>query len=135
MNDYYLQATFITGSSCSGLDHYGLLARAPDPDKGYVFEFSCDGHYRLYTWDGKNYHALQEWHTRCIHHRPVANQTNIMGIWMKGTTLRVYANGFKLAEFTDSTFDQGQFGLVIGSVNTNNFTVNVDQVAYWDLNP
>jgi hypothetical protein len=132
LKDYYLQATFITGGACSGLDHYGLLARAPDPNKGYVLEFSCDGHYRLYKWDGKNYTALQEWHTTSTIHTG-ANQTNIMGIWMKGTTLRVYANGFKLAEFTDSTYNQGQFGLVIGSVNTNNLTVNVDQVAYWDF--
>ncbi len=132
MNDYYLQGTFITGSTCSGLDRYGLLARAPDPSKGYVLEFSCDGHYRLYIWDGKNYTALQEWKaTTSIKTGP--NQTNIMGLWMKGTNLRVYANGFKLAEFTDSTFDHGQFGLVIGSAETNNLTIYVDQVAYWDL--
>ncbi len=132
LKDYYLQATFITGTACSGLDHYGLLARAPDPNSGYVLEFSCDGHYRLYKWDGKNYTALQEWRTTSNIHTG-ANQTNIMGIWMKGTTLRVYANGFKLAEFTDSTYSQGQFGLVIGSTDTNNLTINVDQVAYWDL--
>jgi hypothetical protein len=132
LKDYYLQGTFITGSACSGLDHYGLLARAPDPDKGYVLEFSCDGHYRLYKWDGTNYNALQEWRTTSTIHTG-ANQTNIMGIWMKGTTLRVYANGFKLAEFTDSTYNQGQFGLVIGSTDTNNLTIYVDQVAYWDL--
>jgi hypothetical protein len=132
LNDYYLQGTFITGSACSGLDRYGLLARAPDPSKGYVLEFSCDGHYRLYIWDGKNYKALQEWKaTSSLKTGP--NQTNIMGIWMKGNTLRVYANGFKLAEFTDNTFDHGQFGLVIGSAETNNLTVYVDQVAYWDL--
>jgi hypothetical protein len=132
MDDYYLQGTFVTGSTCSGLDKYGLLARAPDPDKGYVFEFSCDGHYRLYTWDGQHYSAIQEWATSAsIVTGP--NQTNIMGIYMKGTDIRLYANGHKLAEFTDSTFDHGQFGLVIGSVNTHNFTVDVDQVAYWEL--
>jgi hypothetical protein len=133
LNDYYLQATFITGNACSGLDRYGLLARAPDPDKGYVFEFSCDGNYRLYTWDGTNYHALQEWHAASsIHTGP--NQTNTMGIWMKGNTIRLYGNGYKLAEFTDNTFDHGQFGLVVGSINTHNLTINVDQVAYWELN-
>lgn len=132
MNDYYLQATFITGNTCSGLDRYGLLGRAPDPSKGYVLEFSCDGKYRLYIWDGKNYTALQEWKaTSSLKVGP--NQTNIMGLWMKGNTLRVYANGFKLAEFTDSTFNHGQFGLVIGSAETNNLTIYVDQVAYWDL--
>ena len=132
MQDYYLQATFITGQSCSGSDRYGLLARAPDPDQGYVFEFSCDGQFRLYTWDGKNYNALQEWRTSSSI-LAGTNQTNVMGIYMKGTTLRLYANGHKIAEFTDSKFDHGLFGLVIGSVNTHNFTVSVDQVAYWEL--
>jgi hypothetical protein len=131
MKDYYLQATFITGNTCSGLDKYGLLARAPDTDKGYVFEFSCDGHYRLYVWDGA-YTALQEWTSSgSIVTGP--NQTNVMGIYMKGTDIRLYANSHKIAEFTDSTFDHGLFGLVIGSVNTPNFTVYVDQVAYWEL--
>ncbi len=132
LTDYYLQATFITGSACAGLDRYGLLARAPSPDMGYVLEFSCDGHYRLYIWDGKNYNALQEWQAvAAIKTGP--NQTNVMGIWMKGSTLRVYANGFKLAEFTDTKFDHGQFGLVIGAAETNNFTTYVDQVSYWTL--
>ena len=132
MQDYYLQASFITGGSCSGLDRYGLLARAPDPDKGYVFEFSCDGHYRLYTWDGKNYNALQEWRVSSSI-LAGTNQTNVMGIYMKGTTLRLYVNGHKIAEFTDSMFDHGQFGLVIGSINTHNLSVSVDQVAYWEI--
>jgi len=132
MQDYYLQATFITGPSCSGLDRYGLLARAPDPEKGYVFEFSCDGQYRLYTWDGQNYRALQEWRASSSI-LAGTNQTNVMGIYMKGTTLRLYANGHKIAEFTDSMFDHGQFGLVIGSINTHNYTISVDQVAYWEL--
>jgi hypothetical protein len=132
MKDYYLQATFITSGSCSGLDKYGLLARAPDPSQGYVLEFSCDGRYRLYVWENNTYTALQEWKAAS----PIkggANQTNIMGIWMKGTTLRVYANGYKVAEFTDTNFDHGQFGLVIGAADTNNLTVYVDQVSYWDL--
>jgi hypothetical protein len=132
LEDYYLQATFITGDTCSGLDKYGLLTRAPDPDKGYVFEFTCDGHYRLYTWDGKNYNALQEWYSAAsIKAGP--SQSNVMGIWLKGTTIRLYANGHKIAEFTDDMFDHGQFGLVIGSVNTDNFTVSVDKVEYWKL--
>jgi len=130
MKDYYLQATFITGDTCSGYDKYGVLVRAPDTDKGYVYEFSCDGHYRLYTWDGQNYHALQEWRSTSSV-LPGPNQTNVMGIWLQGTTIKLYANGHKIAEFTDSTFDEGQFGLVIGSVETNDFTVYVDEIAYW----
>jgi hypothetical protein len=133
LQDYYLQATFISGNTCSGTDRYGLLARAPDTDNGYVFEFSCDGQYRLYAWNG-SYNSIQEWHAAGSI-LAGANQTNVMGIWMRGDTIRLYANGHKLAEYTDTTFDHGQFGLVIGSINTHNFTVSVDQVAYWDLNP
>ncbi|HEX9091584.1 MAG TPA: NBR1-Ig-like domain-containing protein [Anaerolineales bacterium] len=132
LKDFYIQATFITGSTCSGLDKYGLLARAPDPEQGYVFEFSCDGHYRLYIWANEKYSALQEWkESSSIVTGP--NQTNVMGFWLEGTTLRLYANGHKIAEFTDDKFDQGQFGLAIGSVNTDNFSVSVDKVDYWDL--
>jgi hypothetical protein len=132
MKDYYLQATFITGSACSGLDRYGLLGRAPDPNKGYVFEFSCDGKYRLYKWDGTTYTALQEWRAAGSI-KAGANQTNVMGLWMDGTTLRLYANGHMIAEFTDNTYDEGQFALVIGSVNTENLIVYVDLVEYWDF--
>lgn len=131
LDDYYMQATFITGDACSGLDRYGLLVRAPVPEKGYVFEFTCDGHYRLYVWDG-SYHAIQEW-TSAAAIKTDPNQTNVMGIWLKGDDIRLYANSYKLAEFTDDTFDHGQFGLAIGSANTNNFTVYVDKVSLWDL--
>ena len=132
LKDYYLQATFITGSECSGRDKYGLLGRAPDPNKGYVFEFSCDGSYRLYSWDGTTYTGIQEWRTSASIF-PGTNKTNVMGLWMKGSTISLYANGYKLAEFTDSAYDQGQFGLVVGSVNTENLTISVDKVEYWDL--
>jgi hypothetical protein len=132
MGDYYLQATFITGSACSGLDRYGLLGRAPDPNKGYVLEFACDGHYRLYKWDGTTYTSMQEWYPAASI-KVGANQTNVMGLWMKGTSIKVYANGHLVAEFIDDTYDKGQFGLVIGSVNTENLTVSVDLVEYWEL--
>ncbi len=130
MKDYYLQATFIMGDTCSGLDKYGLLGRAPEPEKGYVFEFSCDGRFRLYIWDGQTYNELQGWSTASSI-KAGANQTNIMGLWMQGTTIRLYANGHKIAEFTDNTFDHGLFGLVIGSSNTDNLTVYVDLIEYW----
>jgi hypothetical protein len=132
MNDYYLQATFITGEACSGLDRYGLLGRAPDPNKGYVLEFSCDGRYRLYKWDGTTYTALQEWRSAGSI-KSGANQTNVMGLWMQENELRVYANAHLLAEFSDDTYDKGQFGLAVGSANTENFIASVDLVEYWEF--
>ena len=133
VENFYLQATFITGSTCAGADRYGVLLRAPDPSQGYVYGFSCSGRYRLYSWDGETYRGIQEWRSSSAI-RAGANQTNILGVWMDGETIRLYANGQLLAEFSDDQFDSGQFGLFIGSADTDNFTVFVDEVATWDLN-
>ena len=133
VDNFYLQATFITGDTCADADRYGVLLRAPDPSQGYVFGFSCSGRYRLYSWDGETYRGIQEWRTSTAI-RAGANQTNILGVWMDGETIRLYANGQLLAEFTDDQFDAGKFGLFIGSPDTDNFTVYVDEVATWDLN-
>jgi hypothetical protein len=133
MDNFYLQATFITGNTCGDADRYGVLVRAPDENQGYVYGFSCSGRYRIYAWDGETYRALQEWRTSSAI-RAGANQTNVLGIWLNNDTIRLYANGQLLAEFTDDQFNSGQIGLFIGSPETDNFTVYVDEVAIWDLN-
>ncbi len=132
LTDFYLEATFITGEECSGKDRYGVLVRAPDPNSGYVYGFSCDGRYRIYKWDGENYRALQEW-TSSGFILSGPEQTNKLGIWLEGNTIKLYANGKLLVELEDNEFDNGRFGLFIGSANTNNFEVFVDEVAYWEL--
>ena len=131
MSDYFLQATVKTGD-CAGLDRYGMLVRAPDPSMGYVFEFSCDGRYRLYKWDGEEYAAIQEWKSSAAI-KGGSDQTNVLGIWLQGETIRLYANSQLLAEYEDDMFDEGRFGLVIGADQTEGFEVFVDEVAYWIL--
>jgi len=132
LTDFYLEATFITGEECSGLDRYGVLVRAPDPNSGYVYGFSCDGRYRIYKWDGENYRALKEW-TSSGFILSGTEQTNKLGIWLEGSTIRLYANGRLLAELEDREFDEGRFGLFVGSANTDNLEIFVDEVAYWLL--
>ena len=61
LKNFYLELIFTTAGQCSGLDRYGVILRAPDPNQGYVFGFSCDGRYRLFIWDGSRYKAIQEW--------------------------------------------------------------------------
>lgn len=132
IKNFYLETTFKTGDACSGKDRYGVLVRAPDPNQGYVFGFTCDGRFRLYKWDGTNYTALQEWkQSTAIVSGP--DQTNSLGIQADGSKLKLYANGKLLGEYTDTTFSKGQFGLFIGSGDTEDFTVFVKDVAYWLL--
>ena len=122
LSDFYLEATFKTGEQCSGLDRYGVLVRAPDPNQGFVFGFSCDGRFRLYKWDGENYAAIQEWKSAPeILSGP--NQVNRLGFWADGETIRLYANRKLLGEYTDDTYLDGRFGLFIGSSNTEDLKV------------
>ena len=62
------------------------------------------------------------------------NQTNRLGFYAQGSSIKVYANGKLLAEFADSTYDEGRFGLFIGSANTENLEIFVDEISYWILN-
>jgi hypothetical protein len=130
LKDFYLEGNFITGEACSGLDRYGFLFRAPRPTEGYVVNFSCNGQYRLYIWDGSQYKPLVPW-TPSTTIRRGANQKNTLGIAAIGNTITIYANRIPLTSITDNTYPSGGFGLLIGSAETQNFTVLVEDVAYW----
>jgi hypothetical protein len=132
LTDFYLEVTFKTSDKCSGLDRYGVLVRSPDPNMGYVFGFSCDGRFRLYKWDGENYQGIQEW-KRSAEILSGPNQTNRLGIWLDGETIRLYANRRLLGEYTDDAYDEGRFGLFIGSSDTEDLVVYVEDAAYWIL--
>ncbi len=132
ISDFYMEATVRTGDNCSGLDRYGLLLRSSDPNQGYVYGFSCDGRYRLYAWDGSNYIGLQEW-TASSSIKSGPDQTNVIGIYMVGDTIKLYANGNLLTELEDKTFSDGQFGLFVAAGATPNFTAYVSDLTLWEI--
>ncbi|NIS81296.1 MAG: hypothetical protein GTO14_14080 [Anaerolineales bacterium] len=130
VDDFYLEMTARTGSNCSGLDRYGMLIRASDPNHAYVYGFSCNGRYRLYRWNDGEYKALADWKSSG-HIISGPKQTNRLGILAEGNSFKLYANGKLLTTVTDSMFDEGRFGLFIGAAETDNFEVFVEEVAYW----
>ncbi len=132
LQDFYMEVEFRTGERCSGRDRYGLLFRAPNPNAGYVFGFSCDGRFRIYKWDGRNYNPLQEWKASPAI-QSGANQTNRLGVWAKGSTLKLFANNVLLAELNDGTYPKGRFGLFIAADESDLFKVFVQEIAYWLL--
>ena len=99
IQDFYLEATFRTGT-CSGNDHYGLMFRVPDrhaADRGYLLGLTCDGRYWLRYWDGDNMDTLAALTVNAAIVQG-SNQTNLLGVWADGQTLRLYANGKLLDE-------------------------------------
>jgi hypothetical protein len=128
--DFALELTVKTGSTCSGLDRYGVIFRAPDPSQGYVFEFSCDGRFRLYEWDGETYTGLQNWKSSAAI-TGGAEKINRMGLIVKGEKVKLYANDQLLGEYDIPDYDSGRFGLVVGAKDTAGFNAKVDTVKYW----
>jgi hypothetical protein len=134
----YLEATFKTGS-CAGMDHYGIILRVPvlrEPDQGYLFGVSCDGHYSLRRWNGEilpkgEMKKLVEW-TASTAINAGQNQTNRLGIFAVGKRLILYVNGKLLTEVQDGNYPSGYFGVFLGQSSTKNFSVQLDEMSYWE---
>lgn len=127
--DFYLEATFNI-ETCSGLDRYGLVYRAPNYEDGYFFGFSCDGKYSLRIF---NQLGTLIPLTENPEIRAGSNQQNRIGIMAQGDRFAFYANGKLLQEVQESTFlEGGLFGAFISSYNTPNFTVRMDKIEYWN---
>jgi hypothetical protein len=134
ISDYYLEMTTKT-QQCSGKDTYGNMVRAVKTDQGYIgylYNISCDGHYSLRRWNGEQYVSLVDW-TPSDQINSGSNQTNRLGLMLDGNQFTFYANGKQIGQFQDDTHREGRFGVVIGSANTPDLKVNVDEIAVWNL--
>ena len=137
--DLFLQTTTET-NTCTGKQAYGLILRGPqqvtsNSARGYIFLFSCDGSYRLDRLDSTSPYTkveLIDW-TESDHINNGSDKRNVMGIRIIGDTITLYANGFELDEFEESHFSNGKFGLFVNAGPQANFTVDVDEFVYWDL--
>jgi hypothetical protein len=130
--NFYIELT-ATPQTCSGLDHYGLVLRTKsDGSVGYLFGFSCDGRYSFSKWDGDKYTIYIDWtENSAIQKGPKV--TNRLGVEAQGDHFTLYANGVKIDDLDDSSYDKGNFGVIIGAAETANFVVEADEIDYWKL--
>lgn len=135
LTNFYLEMTVKTGT-CATDDRYGFIFRVPvkeNPNRGYLAAFTCDGRYSLRMWDGPNttMSGLLGWKANAAI-KSGSNQTNRMGVMVKGSKITLYANGVALGEAIEGTYKEGYFGIFAGAVKTTNFTIAVDEIAYWE---
>jgi hypothetical protein len=130
LTDFYIELSATPGD-CGGLDRYGIVIRAnPEATKAYLFGFSCGGEYSLRLWNGEKLFMLQEWQiSQFVNKGP--NQLNRLGLLAQEKTFSLYANDNLLTSVLDETYTEGAFGIYTGAANTDNFTVQFDQIAYW----
>jgi hypothetical protein len=96
------------------------MVRAKDYIDGiaYYYIVSCDGHYNLEKQTAGGTTKLLESPSSDVINKG-SNQTNTLGIWIKGSTIRLYANNHFLTEVTDKSIDtDGHFGFFVNSNQT-----------------
>lgn len=134
ISDFYLEMTTTT-KQCSGKDQYGSMVRAVKTEDGYVgylYNITCDGHYSLRRWNGEKYVTLVDW-TPSEAINSGSNQTNRIGLMATGKQFTFYANGKQIGKYEDDTHLEGRFGVSIGSVNTEDLELLVDEISYWEI--
>ena len=130
--DFYLEMQGTFGDTCRGKDRFGMIFRAPDPNQGILFGITCDGYFRVRTWDGDSFLELAKWQ-QSLHIRTGPDQTNRIGVMADGAELSFYINGHLVAELWDDEYDMGVFGAYIASSETPGLMVTITQAAYWEL--
>ncbi len=133
LDNFYIETSQIMPQTCDPQDRFGLLFRAPDTNRGYLYGFSCAGDYSLTVWDGQTTTTLvQPTQSAAILNTPGA--MNRMGLLAFGEDISLYVNGVYLETLQDYTFlDAGKIGYFVRAATENPFTVSYDQLRVWVL--
>jgi hypothetical protein len=94
---------------------FGVLCRYQDTENFYFLIISSDGYYGIGKVQNGEQVLLEPpnmYHTEAIF---PGNQVNHIRAECSGTRLALTVNGVFLAEATDSTFPEGDVGLIVGS--------------------
>ena len=140
LSEAYMEATIQNMVCNSDADSSGLYFRVPNassPDQGYLFGITCGGDYYLWRWNGK---TIPEGKMEVLVESTFSSQLNLgvgasnrVGVTQDKTGRMVlYINGVAVDEYTSDIFMGGYFGVFVRPASLNRFTINVDQVAYWN---
>jgi hypothetical protein len=134
IKNFYLEASF-QNSTCDDTDRFGIIFRVPDissANQGYFYGIQCNGKYFLKVYAGNVMTSIiyQKSNSAIITGPEAVNR---LGIMAENDKLSLYINGTLVNEVTDAQFNQGGFGIFVGSDTPNILTVSVDEIAYWSL--
>jgi hypothetical protein len=137
VTNFYIEVTGAL-STCSGTDHFGLVLRFPEKapaNRGYLYSISCDGKFTFNEWDG-SVKPKGTWTSHIYWKEDKAilqgeDAINRLGVMATAGQFTLFVNGVKVGEVADTTFSSGYFGVLIGSDNTKDLTVKIDELRYW----
>ena len=113
LDNFYIETTLLMPETCDPQDRFGLLFRAPDNDRGYLYGFTCAGSYSLTIWDGLTTTVLAE-PTASAAILNTSGAVNRMGLMAFGENITLYANGVLLQTVSDYTYlEAGKIGYFV----------------------
>jgi len=106
---------------------YGVMCRVQSNDDGYLLRISGDGYYSIHKRLGEEYVALVDWTTSDVIRQ--GNSRNDIQAVCDGPRLVLIVNGQLLGEANDSTFAEGDIGLVVTTYEEAATEVNFDNLV------
>lgn len=131
LDDFYLEIT-ANPSLCSENDIYGILFRVNSRYDYYRLLVSCAGKVRIERVRQATTSVLQDW-VFAGKIPPGAPLMVHLGLWVSGSSIRLFAEDFFLFEVEDSSFVSGSIGLYARSGGTTPLTVNFRNLAIYEL--
>jgi uncharacterized protein YraI len=133
LENYYLEVQAKNPQACDKNDAYGILFRAPDNYRGYMYGLTCEGKYYLNLYDGQTTTELIRPSTSTAIQLG-AGKVNRLGVVVYGAQYQLYANGTYLNQAIDSTYlEPGKIGFFVRAATDQPFTVSFDNLKVWLL--
>ena len=127
LSDFAFQVQMkISGGNQGGVD----FRQNNTSGLAYYFLISTDGSYQLSINNGKTNTILKKGTSSSI--KTGLNQTNLIGVVAKGSSIDVYVNLMHVDSVTDNTISQGLFG-VVASAYTTPSTAVFSNAKTWKL--
>ncbi len=131
LDDFYLEIT-ANPSLCSENDVYGILFRVNSRYDYYRLLVSCAGKVRIERVRQATTNVLQDW-VFAGKIPPGAPLMVNLGLWVSGSSIRLFAEDFFLFEVEDNSFASGSIGLYARSGGTTPLTVNFRSLYIYEL--
>jgi hypothetical protein len=114
----------VVNSSTEG--DFGLICRYQDEGNFYGLEVTEDGYYAIWKYVGGEFTSLVDWTiSRSI---PTGGTMKLTGACV-GNTLTLAVDGTPLIEIEDSSFSNGDIGLIAGTWSQSGLRVRFDNVV------
>lgn len=127
----------VNSGNCAGDDSYGFIVRGAlsgESARGYIIGFTCDGNFFVNRLDSDQGYPTQSIFiaTPGDTIKRGKNKINTIGIEMDEENFVIFANGYEVGRFIDTTHIYGRYGLFVSAGPTANYTYEILEIRIWD---